>query len=70
MAEGTPLHGDRAAWDVLNYEDEHGSDVEAGTPTRHTPAPGAEGQVVRSDGSKWVSARLPHDALRLTWIGW
>ena len=63
------MHGDRAAWDVLNYEDEHGSDIDAGTPTRHVALPGAEGQVVRSDGSKWESARLTRSGVAFAWMG-
>lgn len=64
MGEGTPLHGDRAAWDVLNYEDEHGSDIEAGTLTRHTPLPpGTAGYALVSNATSLGWDQSP------TWTG-
>jgi len=61
----TWAQGDRAAYSVENY---HAADIEAATPTRHTPLPGAEGQVVRSDGSKWESARLSRCGVAMAWM--
>jgi len=66
--DGEPLHGARAAWDVVSYGGEHAADLDAATPTRHTPLPGAGGEEVRSDGSKWESARLPRNGVAMAWM--
>jgi hypothetical protein len=53
--EGTPLHGDRSAWNVDDYAGEHAKDIYDGTLLRHLPAPAADGNYVRDDGSNWQS---------------
>ncbi len=52
--EGTPLHGDRAAWNDVDHPTEHARDISEGVHTRHLPAPLADGTYVRDDGNKWV----------------
>jgi len=58
LSEGEPLHGDRGAWDVLNYENEHARDINDATLRRHLPAPGAAGEIAVSDGTDWFSDPL------------
>ena len=53
-----PLPGDRSAHDVDNYPARHASDLEANAPKYHTPLPGDTGNVLQSDGTKWVSQSL------------
>lgn len=57
-ARGEPLPGDRGAFmvDTAAHAALHASDILAGAPTRHNPAPGASGTVPMSDGSKYVVA--------------
>ena len=56
---GTPLDGDRSAWDSVNFPLKHAKDVADGDPTIHVPSPGASGNVVVSDGSVWT--QIPFD---------
>lgn len=51
---GTPLLGDRSAWDLAS-ESLHASDIAGSAPTRHTALPGASGNILVSDGAKWIS---------------
>lgn len=50
-----PLLGDRAAWDVTNFPSRHSSDLSTSTPIYHVPLPGNAGNMLVSDGTKWVS---------------
>jgi len=52
-SEGTPLHGDRSAWNVMSFDTEHGKDIMDSTLRRHLPLPGAAGGVAQSDGTDW-----------------
>lgn len=58
MAEGTPLHGDRGAWNVVDFDTEHAKDIDDGALTRHLPAPGTAGHVAVDDGTHWQSQAL------------
>lgn len=55
MSEGTPLHGDRSAWDTTDHADEHARDIDENSMKRHLPAPGNIGNSIYDDGSKWYS---------------
>jgi hypothetical protein len=48
------LQGDRSAWDITAYANEHASDINASALLRHLPAPGTAGKIVVDDGSNWV----------------
>lgn len=52
-SEGTPLHGDRSAYNVMDFDTEHGKDIDDSTLRRHLPLPGAAGGYARSDGTDW-----------------
>ncbi len=52
-SEGIPLHGDRGAWDSINYGPEHAKGIDDGALRRHLPLPGAAGGYARSDGTDW-----------------
>lgn len=51
--EGTPLHGDRSAWNTEDHADEHAKDIDDAALLRHLPAPSAAGTYARDDGSNW-----------------
>ena len=52
-SEGTPLHGDRSAWNVMDFDTEHAKDIMDSTLQRHLPLPGAAGGLAQSDGTDW-----------------
>lgn len=52
-SEGTPLHGDRGVWNVMDFDTEHAKDIMDSTLRRHLPLPGAAGGYARSDGTDW-----------------
>ena len=52
-SEGTPLHGDRSAWNVMDFDTEHAKDIMDSTLRRHLPLPGAAGGLAQSDGTDW-----------------
>ena len=52
-SEGTPQHGDRSAWNVMDFDTEHAKDIMDSTLRRHLPLPGADGGYARSDGTDW-----------------
>lgn len=52
-SEGTPLHGDRGAWNTMSFDTEHAKDIADSTLRRHLPLPGAAGGVAQSDGTDW-----------------
>jgi len=54
MPEGTPLHGDRAAWDVTDHASEHSRDIDVNILTRHLPEPITEGAVPTVSGAAWI----------------
>ena len=54
-ARGTPMQGDRSAWDVLTYATRHASDILAAALLRHLPAPSAAGTYARDNGTNWVA---------------
>lgn len=51
--EGTPLHGDRSAWNTTDHAGEHARDVDGSALQRHLPLPGAARGLVQSDGTDW-----------------
>jgi len=55
MSEGTPLHGDRSAWDTTNHADEHARDIDESSLQRHLPVPPGSGYEVFYDGSAWIA---------------
>lgn len=52
-SEGTPLHGDRSAWNIMDFDPEHAKDIMDSTLRRHLPLPGAAGGIAQSDGTDW-----------------
>jgi hypothetical protein len=48
------LQGDRSAWDITTYADQHASDIDASALLRHLPAPGTAGKIVVDNGTNWV----------------
>jgi len=50
---GTPLAGDRAAWDATDYGSLHAKDIADVALQRHLPLPGILGQIAYSDGTDW-----------------
>jgi hypothetical protein len=62
MPEGTPLHGDRSAWNSVDFAPEHAKDIKDSAPTRHNPWPMASGQAAVSDGSKLVATDIATQA--------
>lgn len=66
VERAVPLAGDRSAWRVDDYPEEHAEDLFNLTPTRHAPVPGASGEVPRSNGSVWQSTRLSLSDLGLS----
>lgn len=65
----TPLRGDRAAHDATNYPELHSSDLDGNTPIYHTPLPGTVGNVLISDGTKWISQSLTGSSPALVTLG-
>lgn len=59
--EGTPVHGDRGAWNVEDFDTEHASDIFDDILARHTPSQGGEAHIIVSDGSGWKSVALSGD---------
>ncbi len=55
--EGTPLHGDRAAYNVNDFPGEH-ADGLPDHPQYHVPLPGVVHNVVISNGTDWTSRAL------------
>lgn len=53
--EGTPLHGDRAAWNTTEHAAEHARDIDDNALLRHLPAPSAAGTYARDNGTNWVA---------------
>lgn len=51
-ARGTPLAGDRSAWEVDDYPEKHASDLNDNEPRRHNPWPMSSGYAAVSDGEK------------------
>ncbi len=41
MSEGTPLHGDRAAYNATDFQSEHANDIDDATGVHHTLGTGA-----------------------------
>lgn len=56
--DGSPLLGDRSAFDVASYATYHASDISAAALLRHLPAPGTAGNFARDNGTNWVSVPL------------
>lgn len=52
------MPGDRAAFDVHNYPEEHASDLHESAPYYHVPAPTAVGTAPVADGNKWVTTDI------------
>lgn len=59
MAEGTPLHGDRSAWNTDDFASEHAKDISDSTLQRHLPLPGADKGMLESDGTDWQRINGP-----------
>lgn len=62
MSEGIPSHGDRAAWDTINYATEHAKDIDDGTLRRHLATPGLAGDLMIDDGADWQRVSMGGDA--------
>lgn len=54
-ARGTPLAGDRSAWDVIGYAPRHARDLKDNAPRYHVPEGDAVGDAPVWDGGKWVA---------------
>ena len=69
--DGTPLLGDRAARDVIDFPDLHATDIAAGQHLRHLPIPTIEGnvaQVIDNDGTLiWSEQEILSDAENITY---
>ena len=52
--EGTPLHGDRSAWNTTDHADEHARDINDSAYKHHVPAAASDGNFAVDDGTKWV----------------
>jgi len=53
---GTPVSGDRAAWDVYDYSELHAKDLSDNVPHVHLPTSGRElNSLAYWDGDKWVA---------------
>jgi hypothetical protein len=63
------LAGDRGAYDTTNNANLHAKDIAEGSYTYHLPPPGSMGEVVISDGSKWISDELVLPGLTTHAIG-
>lgn len=59
MTEGTPLHGDRSAWNTTDFADEHARDINDSALLRHLPAPTTANDLIQSDGTNWVTVTAP-----------
>jgi len=56
--EGTPLHGDRSAWNTTDFDGEHARDIDEDALLRHLPAPDAANNFSVDNGTNWVSKTL------------
>lgn len=54
-SEGTPLHGDRSAWNTTDFAGEHARDIDESALLRHLPAPASDGNFAVDDGTNWVA---------------
>lgn len=61
-ARGTPLAGDRSAWEVDDYPEKHASDLNDEEPRYHNPWPLADGEAAVSDGDKLVATDVATQA--------
>lgn len=52
-SRGTPLEGDRGAFDTVDHADLHALDIQNDALLRHLPEPGDAGSYARSDGTNW-----------------
>ena len=56
--EGTPLHGDRSAWNTTDHDGEHARDIDESALLRHLPAPATASNFAVDDGTNWVAKTL------------
>jgi len=56
--EGTPLHGDRSAWNTTDFDGEHARDIDEDALLRHLPEPDAANNFSVDNGTNWVSKTL------------
>jgi len=52
---GTPMPGDRGAWDTVWHEELHARDIQDAAPTVHNPTDGNVGDAPVWDGEKYVA---------------
>jgi len=56
--EGTPLHGDRSAWNTTDHAGEHARDIDESALLRHLPAPSVANNFPVDNGTNWVTKTL------------
>ncbi len=52
---GTPLEGDRGAFNTVDHDEVHALDIKNAALLRHTPVPGAAWQIIVSDAINWIT---------------
>lgn len=57
---GTPMAGDRGAWDVVDYPEHHAKDLKDGAPIHHVPEPdGSFSFIYSPEGDYWQTIQIP-----------